>query len=85
MKLGLKESSFGIQSIEGFEYLEPYDNGKKTIYYYAPVVEVSIPVPSFLEQSISESSLPDYVLAIKARAESRKKSGSDKGAESKTN
>ena len=38
--LNLKKASFGIKNISGFQYIEPYSDGLKTTYYYAPVVEV---------------------------------------------
>jgi len=67
--IAVKRSSGGLKNIEGFEYIEPYDNGAKTIYYYAPIVETSVPLPGFVERSISKSTLSDYMEAIKARAE----------------
>lgn len=68
----VKDHTAGLKNIEGFGYLEPYDNGSKTIYTYAPVVEISIPVPAFVERSISKSSLKGYLKAVKARVESKK-------------
>lgn len=71
-KQGIKiiRATTGIKNVEGFEYLEPYDNGKKTVYYYAPIVETSVPVPGFVERFATESTLPDFMEAVKKRVES---------------
>jgi len=66
----IKYPSAGLKNIEGFEYIEPYDGGGKTIYYYAPIVESSIPLPGFAERAIVKSTLPGYIGAIKKRVES---------------
>lgn len=60
-----------LKSVEGFGYLEPYGDGSKTVYTYAPVVETAVAVPSFIDRSITQSSLRDYMLAVKARAEGK--------------
>lgn len=73
MNIEVKESSAGIKAIEGFEYIEPFDNGSKTIFYYAPLVEVSIPVPGFVDRAVSKSSLEEFMNAIKEKIESMKK------------
>ena len=71
-KQGIKitRATTGIKNVEGFEYLEPYDSGKKTVYFYAPIVETSVPVPGFVERFATESTLPDYMKAVKKRVES---------------
>ncbi len=70
-KLDIKKSSIGIKNIEGFEYIEPYDGGNKTVYYYAPIVEVSIPVPDFVDTALSKKSLTEYMVAVKKKAEGK--------------
>lgn len=72
-KKGLKitRASGGIKNIEGFEYLEPYAGGSKTVYYYAPIVETSMPIPAFLERLVANSTLPGYVESVKKRVESK--------------
>ncbi len=70
-KLEINESSIGIKNIEGFEYIEPYDGGNKTVYYYAPIVEVSIPVPDFVDTALSNKSLTEYMIAVKKKAEGK--------------
>ncbi|MFH1886763.1 MAG: SRPBCC family protein [Pseudomonadota bacterium] len=60
---------FGLKSVEGFEYLEPFEGGKKTLYYYAPVIESSIPVPGFIERAMAKSSLRGYMKGVKEKAE----------------
>ena len=57
-----------LKNIEGFGQIEAY-NDYQTIYYYAPIVEVSAPVPGFVEDIISKVSLNRYLHAIKNRAE----------------
>ena len=71
-KKGIKitRSTGGLKNIEGFEYIEPYGDGTKTVYYYAPIVETSIPVPDFAERFISKSTLPGYMEGVKKRVES---------------
>jgi len=68
----VKENKGSVKNIKGFEYIEPYGDGSKTIYYYAPIVEVSIPVPGFVERSISKSSLNEYMLGVKKKVEQGK-------------
>ncbi|MBF0449244.1 MAG: hypothetical protein HQK75_00930 [Candidatus Magnetomorum sp.] len=67
--LSLTKNSRVIQNIEGFSYLEPFDNGTKTIIYYAPVVEISIPVPKRVERFLSGTIMKGFMEAIKNRAE----------------
>jgi hypothetical protein len=67
--LYLTNGSRVIQNIEGFSYLKPFDNGKKTIIYYAPVVEISIPVPQRVERFLSGTIMKGFMEAIKNRAE----------------
>lgn len=71
-KKGIKiiRATSGLKNVEGFEYIEPYDNGKKTVYYYAPIVETSVPVPGFAERFMTKSTLPGYMEGVKKRVES---------------
>jgi len=62
-------SSRVLQNIEGFSYLKPFENGKKTVIYYAPVVEISIPVPQRVERFLSGTIMKGFMEAIKNRAE----------------
>lgn len=68
----LKKNSFMIKSIEGYEYLEPYNNGLQTVYTYAPIIEISGPVPNFIDRALTKNTLPEYVKAVKKRVESGK-------------
>jgi hypothetical protein len=61
-----------LKNVEGFAQITAYDD-KRTIYYYAPVVETSIPVPDFIQSAIMSVSLNDYLEAIKEAAEKRVK------------
>jgi len=69
--LKITRATSGIKNIEGFEYLEPYADGSKTVYYYAPIVESSVPMPAFVERPLLNSTLPGYVESVKKRVESR--------------
>ena len=66
----MTRATSGLKNVEGFQYMEPYDNGKKTVYYYAPIVETSVPVPAFAERFITKSTLPGYMEGLKKRIES---------------
>jgi len=72
MKQGKKmtRATSGLKNVEGFQYMEPYDGGKKTVYYYAPIVETSVPVPGFAERFLTKSTLPGYMEGLKKRVES---------------
>jgi hypothetical protein len=61
----VKKCMRGIKNIEGFEYTEPYGDGSKTIYYYAPIVETSIPMPEFVETALSKTTLNGYMEGIR--------------------
>ena len=58
-----------LKDIRGFEYIEPYGDGSRTIYYYAPVIEVSVPIPAWIERRLSESCLDEYMEGVKKKAE----------------
>lgn len=57
-----------LKNIEGFGKIKPLTD-IQTIYYYAPIVEVSVPIPGFVEDIISKVSLSRYLDAIKEQAE----------------
>jgi hypothetical protein len=61
----VKKCMRGLKNIEGFEYTEPYKDGSKTIYYYAPIVETSIPMPDFLEAALAKTTLTGYMQGIR--------------------
>jgi len=60
----IKPASTGIKNIEGYQYCIPLDDNN-TILYYAPVVEVSVPVPGFIENNLTQKSIKDYLYGIK--------------------
>jgi hypothetical protein len=68
----LKKNSSMIKSIEGYEYLEPYNNGLQTVYTYAPIIATSGAVPNFIDRALTKNTLSGYVKAIKKRVESGK-------------
>jgi hypothetical protein len=70
--INLTEASSSLKDIRGFEYIEPYGDGTKTIYYYAPIVEVSAPVPAWVERQLSKSSLNEYMEGVKKKVEETK-------------
>lgn len=72
--VSLSPSSSFLRSIRGFGYIEPYGDGSRTVYYYAPVVEVSIPVPGWIERRIAKSSLTEYMEGLKKKVEGEKAS-----------
>lgn len=61
-----------LKNVEGFAQITAYDD-KRTVYYYAPVVETSVPVPQFIQSAITSVSLNDYLESIKDTAEARAK------------
>lgn len=67
----VQDPGSGIKNIEGFGYLEPYNNGTQTIYYYAPVIESSMPVPGWVETSITKSSLNEYMYGIRDKVKAK--------------
>ena len=68
----LKKNSSMVKSIEGYEYLEPYNNRLQTVYTYAPIIETSGPVPNFIDRALAKNTLSGYVMAVKKRVESRR-------------
>ncbi|MGB4267838.1 MAG: SRPBCC family protein [Spirochaetota bacterium] len=60
----VKPASTGIKNIEGYQYCIRLDDNN-TIVYYAPVVEVSVPVPGFVENNLTQKSIKDYLYGIK--------------------
>lgn len=61
-----------LKNVEGFGQIVAHDD-KHTVYYYAPVVETTIPVPDFIQSAIMSVSLNDYLQAIKETSEKRAK------------
>jgi hypothetical protein len=66
----VKKSTRGLKNIEGFEYVEPYGDGSRTIHCYAPVVEVSIPLPEFVDRILSRNTLKGYMEGIRKMVDS---------------
>lgn len=65
----VKKNSGMIKSIEGYEYIEPYDNGQRTVYIYAPIIETFGAVPPFMDRLLTKNTLSGYMKAIKKRVE----------------
>ncbi len=69
----VKKTTFGLKSIEGYSYYLPVDDSnQKTIYVYSPIIEISIPLPGFIERYIAKKTLVGYIEGV------RKKVGSIK-------
>ena len=68
----VNQSSAILKNIKKFEYIKPYKKKEKTIYYYAPIVEVSGPIPEWAERKISKSSLKEYMEGVKIKTEQMK-------------
>jgi hypothetical protein len=66
----LKKPAWNIKNVEGFEYIEPYGNGSRTIYYYAPVIEAR-GVPEWIERLLAKQGLEGYMLGVKKKAEGK--------------
>ena len=58
-----------LRNVEGMGQIVARDDGS-TLYYYAPVIETTVPVPGFIQSAILSVSLNDYMDAIRQRAES---------------
>lgn len=61
-----------LKNIEGYGQIKAFDE-TRTVYYYAPIIEVSIPIPGFVEDMISKVSLSRYLHAIQEEAEKQYK------------
>ncbi len=66
----LKKPAWNIKNVEGFEYLEPYGDGSRTLYYYAPVIEAR-GVPEWIERLLAKQGLEGYMLGIKKKSEGK--------------
>ena len=66
--MNLVEAPNGLENVGGFSVMEPYNN-KQTIYYYAPIIEASLPVPNVAERYLAKVTLSGYLNAIKNRTE----------------
>ena len=64
------QSSGLIRNMEGFEYLETFDGGGKTIYYYALNIQSTIPLPEFVKKNLYETLFIQRLTVIKEKAES---------------
>lgn len=58
-----------LKNVEGSGQIVAREDGS-TLYYYAPVIETTVPVPGFIQSAILSVSLNDYMDAIRQRAES---------------
>lgn len=66
----IKKPTWNIKNVEGFEYIEPYGDGSRTIYYYAPVIEAR-GVPEWIERILAKQGLDGYMRGVKKRAEGK--------------
>jgi len=68
--ISLKDPAWNIKNVEGFEYIEPYGNGMRTLYYYAPIIEAK-GVPEWIERLLAKQGLDGYMKGIKQKAEGK--------------
>lgn len=66
----VKKPTWNIKNVEGFEYIEPYGDGSRTIYYYAPVIEARA-VPEWIERLLAKRGLDGYMLGVKKKVEGK--------------
>ncbi len=66
----LKKPAWNIKNVEGFEYIEPYGNGSRTLYYYAPIIEAK-GVPESIERLLAKQGLEGYMKGVKKQAEGK--------------
>lgn len=57
-----------LRDIQGFGQIKAFSE-QQTVYYYAPIVEVNVSIPGFVENMIKKVSLSQYLHAIKDQAE----------------
>lgn len=57
-----------LRDIQGFGQIKAFSD-QQTVYYYAPIVEVNVSIPGFVENMIKKVSLSQYLHAIKDQAE----------------
>ena len=67
----LQDNTATLKNIEGYEYLEPFDDGKRCIYVYAPIVETAVPLPGFVERALSKTTLGGYMEGVRAMVAQR--------------
>ena len=67
--INVLQTSGLIRNMEGFEYLEAFDGGTKTIYYYALDIQSTIPLPEFVKKNMHETLYDQQLRFIKHRAE----------------
>lgn len=65
----VKDNSSTLRLVEGFGFVKPYGDGSQSVYYYSPVVETGVPVPGYIERSLTERSLNDYMVGLKKLVE----------------
>jgi len=58
-----------IKDMSGFEYLEPFDDGEKTVYYYAMNLSSTIPIPEYIGNVINDAVYTEQMTMIKMMAE----------------
>jgi len=68
--IGVLPSGGLIKDMAGFEYLEPFEDGKKTVYYYAMNITSTIPIPEFIKNNIHDAVYARHMGMIRDMAES---------------
>lgn len=70
-----------IKDMSGFDHLESFDDGTKTVYYYSLDIDSAIPLPEFIRRSIYEAVFTRHMALIKEMAESLVKEPAQDGAD----
>ncbi|MEA2101458.1 MAG: hypothetical protein U9P80_02645 [Thermodesulfobacteriota bacterium] len=70
--IGISDKSGTIKDIQGYEYIEPYGDGSRSMYFYAPIVETAVPLPGFVERAVSKSTLKGYMEGVRKMVAEKK-------------
>ncbi|KPA18526.1 cyclase [Candidatus Magnetomorum sp. HK-1] len=65
--IDIKACTGGLKDVDGYGFVLPYEDGSKSIYIYAPIVEASIPLPGFAEKMVTKTVTAGYMHGIRDR------------------
>jgi hypothetical protein len=77
--VSVRDHSWTIRRIDGSGGLEPRENGRKTLFRYAPRFVTSLPMPGFLTRRAAEKSMRAFLVGLRDRVEEtqRRAAGSE--------
>ena len=58
-----------IKKINGKQYLKPYKNNLKTLFFYSPEIEFNTKIPKFIEEAVMIVLLKGYLKYVKENSE----------------